>query len=86
MFTVLFSILALMALLSICSLYIMKVRLAKRAPSLSGKFAWWGAGSDEVVDAYRRIFPRSCLPYFIQIPFLLLILAAVVFLIAILLK
>jgi hypothetical protein len=86
MFTILISILALMALLNIGGLLVMKIRLAKRAPSTSVKFAWWASGSDEVSDSYKRIYPGSYLPLFIQLTFLLLLLMVVGVLIAVLWK
>jgi len=86
MFSILIGILILMALLSIGSLLVMKIRLARRAPSVSAKFAWWGSGSDEVGDSYKRVFPGSHLPLFIQLTFLLLLLIVVGVLIAILWK
>jgi hypothetical protein len=39
MVAIVFYALVLMAILNICSLLVMKIRLAKRAPSLTGKFA-----------------------------------------------
>ncbi len=62
MFGVVFSILVIIALLSICGEIIMRVRLTKRASR--DKMAWCRRGGDEVSATYEEVFPRSLLPVF----------------------
>jgi hypothetical protein len=86
MFAIIFFALVGMAILNICSVLVMRIRLARRAPITKGKFAWWGSGSDEVSAAYQRAFPGSFLPLFIRLTFWLLIAVALILLIKILAK
>ena len=62
MFGIVFSIVVIVALLSICGEIIMRVRLTRRASR--DKIAWWRRGGDEVVASYEEIFPSSRLPLF----------------------
>ncbi len=79
MFFVVLSILVLMAILSIGSNVIMRVRLTKAEPSRD-KLVWWRRGSDEVATMYDELFPSSYMPLISQFAFWLVLgLAAVVF-------
>jgi len=71
MLAVLFSILVVMAVLSICSELFMRIRVTKR--ETSDKIAWWRRGGDEVVAAYQELFPNSQLPLFRRFVFWLVI-------------
>ena len=62
MFGVFFSILVLVALLSIFGEIAMRVRLTKRASR--DKIAWWRRGGDEVATTYEEVFPDSRLTFF----------------------
>ncbi len=62
MFGVFFSILVIVALLSIFGEFVMRVRLTKRASH--DKIAWWRRGGDEVAASYAEVFPDSRLPFF----------------------
>ena len=83
MFGVFFSILVVVALLSICGEIAMRVRLTKRASH--DKIAWWRRGGDEVHAIYEEVFPGSCLPFFTRFVFWLLITCAGVLVISTLL-
>lgn len=61
MFGVLFSIVVIVALLSICGEIGMRVRLTRRETSRD-KLGWWRRGGDEVAATYEEVFPRSRLP------------------------
>lgn len=74
MFGVLFSILAVVALLSIVGEFVMRVRLTRRAAR--DKIAWWRRGGDEVAAAYGEVFPDSPLPFFRRFVFWLLVTCA----------
>jgi disulfide bond formation protein DsbB len=78
-----FLILVLMALASNCVGFLMRVRLAKRAP-LDNWFSWWMRGSDEVGQTYQELFPESYLPSVVQYAFWLFIATAAVVLILVL--
>jgi hypothetical protein len=71
MFAILFSILVVMALLSICGEFIMRIRLTKRASR--DKIAWWRRGGDEVAAMYEEVFPHSRLPLLRRLMFWLLV-------------
>jgi len=58
-----FSILVIMAVLSICGELVMRVRLTRREPSRD-KLLWWRRGGDEVAAMYQELFPRARLPLF----------------------
>lgn len=81
MFAIFFSILVLMAILSICSNIVMRVRLTK-AESSRDKLVWWRRGSDEVTAMYEELFPGSYTPMFSQFAFWLILASALVVLIA----
>ena len=81
MIAIVFSILVLMAILSICGNIVMRVRLSKREPSRD-KLVWWRRGSDEVSSTYEELFPRSHLPMLSQFAFWLVLAFALVILIA----
>jgi hypothetical protein len=66
-----FSLLMVMALLSICGEIVMRVRLTKRA-SLDN-IAWWRRGGDEVSATYEEVFPDSRLPFFRRFVFWLVV-------------
>ena len=70
-----FSILVIMALLSICGEMVMRVRLTRREPSRD-KLVWWRSGGDEVTAAYEEIFPGPRLPIFRRLTFWLVIACA----------
>jgi hypothetical protein len=61
MVSIFFSLLMVMALLSICGEIVMRVRLTKRA-SLDN-IAWWRRGGDEVSATYEEVFPDSRLRF-----------------------
>jgi hypothetical protein len=81
MIAIVFSILVLMAILSICGNIVMRVRLSKGEPSRD-KLVWWRRGSDEVSSTYEELFPRSHLPMLSQFAFWLVLAFALVILIA----
>jgi hypothetical protein len=62
MFGVFFSILVVVALLSILGEIVMRVRLTRRAAR--DKIAWWRRGGDEVSATYEEVFHGSNLPFF----------------------
>ncbi len=84
MIGVAFSILVIIALLSICGEIVMRVRLAKRAAH--DKMAWWRRGGDQVTATYEEVFPSSLLPVFRRFVFWFVLLLASVILLAILWK
>jgi hypothetical protein len=63
MFGVFFSILVVVALLSIFGEIVMRVRLTRREASRD-KLVWWRRGGDEVAATYEEVFPDSRLPLF----------------------
>jgi hypothetical protein len=71
MVSIFFSLLMVMALLSICGEIVMRVRLTKRA-SLDN-IAWWRRGGDEVSAAYEEVFPDSRLPFLRRFVFWLVV-------------
>jgi hypothetical protein len=83
MFPVVFSLLVLMALSSICINLVMRIRLTKAERSRD-KLVWWRRGSDEIDAMYEETFPGSYLPLFNQFAFWLLLGSASVLLVAIL--
>ena len=83
MFSVVFSILVLMAISSICINFVMRIRLTKAGRSRD-KLVWWRRGSDEIDAMYEELFPGSYLPFFNQFAFWLLLASASVLLVAIL--
>jgi hypothetical protein len=74
MFGVFFSILVVMALLSIFGEFVMRIRLTKR--TTHDKIAWSRRGGDEVVASYAEVFPDSRLPLFRRFVFWLLVTCA----------
>jgi hypothetical protein len=74
MFGVFFSILVVVALLSILGEIVMRVRLTRRASS--DKIAWWRRGGDEVSATYGEVFPDSSLPFFRRFIFWLVVACA----------
>ncbi len=84
MFGVVFSIVVIVALLSICGEIVMRVRLTRRASC--DKIAWWRRGGDEVAATYEEVFPRSRLPLFRRFAFWLFVAFSVVVLLSILWK
>jgi hypothetical protein len=81
---ILFSILVVVALLSICGEIIMRVRLTRRASR--DKIAWWRRGGNEVAATYEEVFPDSRLPFFRRCAFWLLLTCAGVLFFSILLR
>jgi hypothetical protein len=81
MFPIFFSILVLIALLSICSNIAMRIRLTKRESSRD-KFVWWRRGADEVDSTYEELFPASYLPRLNRIVFWLVLASALAVLLA----
>jgi hypothetical protein len=61
MFRVFLSILVVVALLSILSEIVMRVRPTRRASS--DKMVWWRRGGDEVSATYEEVSPDSSLPF-----------------------
>jgi hypothetical protein len=84
MFGVFFSILVVVALLSIFGEFVMRVRLTKRASR--DKIAWWRRGGDQVAASYAEVFPDSRLPLFRRFVFWLLVACAGFFLLSMLWK
>jgi len=84
MFGVFFSIVGVVALLSICGELAMRVRLTKREPS--DKLIWWRCGGDEVAATYEQLFPHSRPPLFRRFAFWLFITFCTVALLSILWK
>ena len=82
---VVFSMLLLMALLSIYSNIVMRIRLTK-AESSRDKLVWWRRGSNDVDAMYEELFPGSYLPLFSQFAFWLLLALASAVLVATLRK
>ena len=74
MFGVFFSILVVVALLSILGEFVMRVRITRRVSH--DKIAWWRRGGDEVAAAYEEVFPDSRLPLFRRFVFWLLVTCA----------
>jgi len=83
MFGVFFSILVVVALLSILGEVVMRVRLTRRASR--DKLAWWRRGGDEVAATYEEVFPDSRLPFFRRFVFWLFVACAGVLFLSILL-
>jgi hypothetical protein len=79
MFTIFFSILVLIGILSIVSNVVIRLRLTRRESSRD-KLVWWRRSSDEVNGIYAEVFPGSYLPRFSQFGFWLVLAAAVVIL------
>jgi hypothetical protein len=77
MFGICFSILVIMALLSLCGEMVMRVRLTRRESSRD-KLVWWRAGGDAVTAAYEEIFPGTRLPILRRFAFWLVIASALV--------
>jgi hypothetical protein len=72
MFGIFFSILVVMAILSIFGEIVMRVRLTRRETSRD-KLAWWRRGGDEVAATYEEVFPHSRLPLFRRFVFWLIV-------------
>src|SRR5882762_3724662 len=62
-----FSLLVVMALVSICGEIVMRVRLTKQETSRD-KLAWWRRGGDQVAATYEELFPHSHIPAFRRLP------------------
>jgi hypothetical protein len=75
MIPIVFSILVLVALLSVCSSIFIRVRLTKAEPSRD-KLVWWRRSSDEVGRMYEQLFPGSYLPRVIETGFWIVLVAA----------
>jgi len=71
MFGVFFSILVVVALVSIFGEIFMRVRLT-RSETSGDKPAWWRRGGDEVAATYEELFPDSRPPILQEIRFLAL--------------
>jgi len=84
MFGIFFSILVVVALLSVFAEVVMRVRLTKRASR--DKIAWWRRGGDEVAATYGEVFPDSRLPFFRRFVFWLLTACAGVLIFSLLLR
>ena len=85
MFAIFFTILVVMALLSICGEVVMRVRLTGREPSRD-KLVWWRRGGDEVADVYQEIYPTSRIPIFRKFVFWAVLASALILLLSILLR
>jgi len=68
---VIFSILVLLAIPSICGNLVMRIRLTKAEPP-KNKLVRWRRGSDEVIAMYEELFPGSYMPLLGQFAFWLL--------------
>jgi hypothetical protein len=60
MFGILFSIVVVICLLSMCGEVAMRVRLTYR--DAGDRMGWWRRGGDEVASTYAQLFPTSYLP------------------------
>ena len=78
-----FSLLLLLALLAICTEFVMRIRLTVRA---TDKMAWWRRGGDEVADSYQIVFSGTRLQMVRNLLFWLVIVSASVTLVAVLWK
>ena len=83
MIAIVFSILVLVATLSVCSNVVIRVRLTRAEPSRD-KLAWWERSSDEAGRMYEQLFPCSYLPLFIRTTFWIVLIVATVVLITVL--
>jgi hypothetical protein len=83
MIAIVFSILVLVAVLSVCSNIVIRVRLTTADPT-GDRLVWWRRSSDEASRMYEQLFPGSYLPLFIQTTFWIVLSVATVVLIAIL--
>jgi hypothetical protein len=63
MTAIVFSILVLVAILSVCGNIVIRVRLTRAEPSRD-KLVWWRRSSDEAGRMYEQLFPGSYLPLF----------------------
>ena len=63
MVVIAFSALLLIALISIASEFIMRVRLSSREVK-GEKLLWWSRGGDVVASEFQEAFPQSILPRF----------------------
>ena len=68
---IVFSILGVVALLSIFGEFVMRVRLTRRVSR--DKIAWWRSGGDQVASTYAEVFPDSRLPLFRHFAFWLIL-------------
>jgi hypothetical protein len=68
MFGTFFSVLILMAMATVGSNLVMRIRVSKKLPPEGGT-SWWLRSSDEVGRTYQELFPKSYLPSFIQYVF-----------------
>jgi hypothetical protein len=84
MLGIFFSILVVVALLSISGEFVMRVRLTRRASR--DKIAWWRRGGDEVASSYAEVFPDSQLPVFRRFAFWLFLACCASVLVAVLWK
>ncbi len=84
MFEIFFSILVVVALLSIFGEFVMRVRLTRRASR--DKMVWWRRGGDEVASSYAEVFPDSPLPVFRHFVFWLFLACCASVLVAVLWK
>jgi hypothetical protein len=75
MVAIAFSILVAIALLSIYSDLMMRLRLTMREVSRD-RLVWWRRGQSEVTGAYQELFPHSRLPMFAQFAFWLVLTVA----------
>jgi hypothetical protein len=86
MFGLLFSVLAIIALLSVAFHITMRIRLLKM-DAARDRIEWLSfRSSTEVMDTYQALFPRSILPRFCRFAFWTFIFCAAVMLCAIILK
>jgi hypothetical protein len=76
MFSVLFTVIAVLVLMSIFADIAMRIRLSK-LDVRGEKLPWWSyRGGDQVLATYLELFPKSRLPLLRNIPFYLLIASA----------
>ncbi len=85
MLGILFSLLVLMALVSICGEILMRLRLSQREAT-GEKLTWWRRGGDAASAAYEELFPNSRIPLFRRLVFWLVAACAASILAAVLLK
>ena len=86
MFSLLFSVLVIIALVSTAIHFAMRIRLM-RSDAASDRIEWLSfRGSTEVLDTYKALFPRSVLPRFCRFAFWTAVFCAAVILCAVILK
>jgi hypothetical protein len=85
MVAVCFTVLAVIAIVSISVEIVMRVRLTQREIP-SQKLLWWRRGGDDVEEAYQELFPGTQFPFLRKLAFGLVAADALMLLVSILWK